>query len=337
MKKWCVIFVCGGFIASQDIHYTQYHMTPLFLNPALTGLFPGQHRVILNYRNQWSAVPNAYQTFGLQGDMNLGKGKSKYGVGLVLYNDQAGNKHLRTFYIGINGSGIVPLSDNLTGSAGIQVAYAQRSVDYSADLNWPDEAQGSGDEIVGAEKKGYPTINAGIHINYYMPQSNMVSNDELGANLGISLFHITRPTHFPTPNELDKLYMKLMIHAGLYIGLFQTNLVFLPQFYMVLQGPYKEILPGAMVRYRLREESKYTGFFKETAIAAGAQLRTGDAVAIIFQAEYANFTLAFSYDIATSDIRDVVKSNGGPEISLRFINPNPFRYGKGTSYSVRFL
>ncbi|MFH1322164.1 MAG: type IX secretion system membrane protein PorP/SprF [Bacteroidota bacterium] len=38
---------------SQDIHFSQFYQTPLIINPALTGSFNGQVRVLMNYKDQW--------------------------------------------------------------------------------------------------------------------------------------------------------------------------------------------------------------------------------------------------------------------------------------------
>lgn len=326
----------SGIIVAQDVHFSMYHLTPLYVNPALTGVFSGQQRALLNYRNQWGII-KAYQTFSFQGDMNFGEpqANSRYGVGLLFYNDKAGDGRFNTLSLGVSGSGILRLGENLVGSAGLQFLYNQRSIKYEG--NWPDEGLGASDEKTGTEKKPYPIINLGVHLSYYMPQSTMVSNDEFGLNFGFALFNAPKPQHVPQIDEKDKLYLRFLLHGNAYIGLFQTNLVAQPQFYANIQGPYVEILPGLLLRYRLREESKYTGMFKETALTFGAQFRTNDALNFIIQAEYANFALAFGYDIVVKGIKSIVGSKGGPEIAFRFINPNPFRYGKGAGYGVRFL
>ncbi|MFH1319390.1 MAG: type IX secretion system membrane protein PorP/SprF, partial [Bacteroidota bacterium] len=98
----------------------------------------------------------------------------------------------------------------------------------------------------------------------------------------------------------------------------------------LMQGPSTEIDLGCMVRYTLREESRYTGLLKETAILIGGYFRVGDAVIPSVMFEIANFAIGVSYDVNISGLKSVSTGRGGAEISLRYINPNPFRYGKGT-------
>src|SRR5690625_5556006 len=49
---------------TQDIHYSQFYMAPLHLNPAMAGVMNCNSRMIVNYRNQWATVlTNPYNTF----------------------------------------------------------------------------------------------------------------------------------------------------------------------------------------------------------------------------------------------------------------------------------
>ena len=38
---------------AQDIHFSQFNMSPGNLNPAFTGFFDGDVRGVANYRSQW--------------------------------------------------------------------------------------------------------------------------------------------------------------------------------------------------------------------------------------------------------------------------------------------
>ena len=116
-----------------------------------------------------------------------------------------------------------------------------------------------------------------------------------------------------------------------------TSFSILPNLILLKQGPSTEINVGALIRYSIREESKYTGFLKETALFFGVFSRTGDALIPTVMFEVANYSVGFSYDINTSDLKDATGGNGGVEISLRFINPNPFKYGKGSRFQHRSL
>ncbi|HNM24595.1 MAG TPA: type IX secretion system membrane protein PorP/SprF, partial [Saprospiraceae bacterium] len=51
----CAI-VLAVAVQAQDIHFSQFYMSPLNLNPAMTGVMNCNHRIVANYRNQWSSI-----------------------------------------------------------------------------------------------------------------------------------------------------------------------------------------------------------------------------------------------------------------------------------------
>ena len=55
-----VVVVVLGLVVfnlnSQDIHFSQFYMSPLNLNPAMTGVMNGNIRLTGNYWNQWASV-----------------------------------------------------------------------------------------------------------------------------------------------------------------------------------------------------------------------------------------------------------------------------------------
>src|SRR5690625_1590549 len=61
---------------AQDVHLTQYDHSFRIINPALTGLFNGDHRIEGNFRRQWKGVPVDYITFSGSYDGNVQPQKS---------------------------------------------------------------------------------------------------------------------------------------------------------------------------------------------------------------------------------------------------------------------
>jgi len=93
---FCFSVLHVGYIKGQDIHFTQYYASQLFLNPAFAGANVCS-RVTMAYRNQWPGISKTYKTFLFSADHEL----SKYnmGVGLLLVNDVAGSGNLATTLI----------------------------------------------------------------------------------------------------------------------------------------------------------------------------------------------------------------------------------------------
>ena len=64
-------------ITAQDIHFTMYDAMPIITNPAAAGVFNGDVRGVLNYRNQWAGIGNPYKTYAFMIDGGLFKNKWK--------------------------------------------------------------------------------------------------------------------------------------------------------------------------------------------------------------------------------------------------------------------
>ena len=72
---------------AQDTHLSMYDAAPLFLNPAMTGVFKGDWRLHAQYRTQWKAVNfKPYNTALISLDFPV----KKWGFGIQLSNYRAG-------------------------------------------------------------------------------------------------------------------------------------------------------------------------------------------------------------------------------------------------------
>ena len=67
----------AGSSNGQDIHFSQFGMSNLTLNPATTGVMTCNARFSLVYRNQWASVAGryAFNTFGFGGEAKFNAGK----------------------------------------------------------------------------------------------------------------------------------------------------------------------------------------------------------------------------------------------------------------------
>ena len=130
-KSYYIISILFFFMMSitkaQDPHFTQFYANPIYLNPAFAGsaICP---RVIMNYRNQWPAIPAAYVTYNASYDQYI-KNMSG-GVGLMLTSDNAGEGVLQTNTV----SGIYSYSASISPSfsikAGFQATLRQINLDW---------------------------------------------------------------------------------------------------------------------------------------------------------------------------------------------------------------
>lgn len=324
---------------AQDIHFSQTNTTPLLVNPALTGFMGNNHRAILNYKNQWIGMGSAgatYRTGAFSYDTRLltKKFKTGYiGAGINAFKDVAGDLKLGTTQLNISFAGIVIINKKQSISGGIQGGYVQKSISM-ANMKWDsqyDEGAGvfnpslSSNDVASIPPYRYGDFSGGLAWNYSSKQTYMSANNQLKVNLGIAAFHINRPNQKLNPyntNSTDDLFTKFIAHGSAVIGISSTNYEFQPSAILFKQGGALELDMAAMIRCKIRGESRYTGNVEAMAISLGAQYRIGDAFIPMMMFEYSNYALGVSYDINTSMLKQSTASKGGLEISLRFTTPD---------------
>ena len=129
----------------------------------------------------------------------------------------------------------------------------------------------------------------------------------------------------------EKLYNRFTLHGKSFVGIKNSPYAAIPGFIWQKQGPSSELILGSYFRSKLKNESRYTGIFKESALALGIFYRVGDAFIPKLALEMFNFNLGVSYDFTASGLAGPTGGNGGLEISLQYIVPVQQRYGKGTA------
>ena len=327
--------------SAQDIHFSQFFQAPLRVNPGLTGVFNGDQRAYFQYRDQWKEF-SPYKTYSFSLDAGLMKKKLKdkyIGAGLYIFQDLSGEPMMKTTQAHLSISSIIEINKEQIISAGIQGGMGQNSLDES-NMQWGTNYDGAGYNPAPSGEEGqfeaymFGDFSAGLSWNYSSSQSNISKNNHFSATAGLAVFHINTPNQGEFGEELNR---EFVAHASANIGLAGTPLSLLPSVVLLQQGSLNELISGALLRYMIKEESKYTGFLKETSASMGVYYRKGDAVIPTFLLEYGSYALGISYDINVSNLKEASNGNGGIEISLRFVNPNPFIYGKGSRYQNRGL
>ena len=170
---------------------------------------------------------------------------------------------------------------------------------------------------------------------YSESKNTLRNNDNFSVRAGIVYQHIMRQKlEYGTGLEKENLYGKLSFHGESNLDIKNSNYSFKPSFIYQSQGPSKEILLGTLVRYTLGFDSKYTGLLQKSAMLVGIHTRIGDAVIPSIGYEISHWKILFSYDSNFSKLRTASSSVGGFELTLVFLNPSPFNYGKG--HTARF-
>jgi type IX secretion system PorP/SprF family membrane protein len=331
-----MFFLAIGVVKAQDVHYSQFYVNTIALNPAQAGMFDGNVRAIVNYKDQYRSIASPYKTFSLAVDKAFMQSNKSMnvGTGIILNRDVAGDLNYGTFDAAGLLSGIVMLNDNMKASGGIQVGYKQRSVN-SEKMEWADQITpygydqniAHGDQTNDFSSHSMLDVSAGIAFSFKTTQSRMSANDAIIVNAGAAIYHFNKPSK-TFYGSTESLSPKLIANLDGLIPLEGTNISILPSALFAFQGKSNEIIAGTLIKYQIKEGSKYTGFEKESAISVGGHYRVGDALIISALLEMAYFGIGLSYDVNLSGLTAATKSRGGFEFSFRYIIPKATVYGK---------
>ena len=326
-----LIACCTAF--AQDVHFTQYDMQPLLQSPAMAGIGHDM-RSVLQYRNQWASVTTPFTTTAFSYDMQLKQKRGKAGFlafGVNFFSDKAGDAKLKSAQGGLSVAYHIKTGVNSTLGAGLFGGFGQRSIDPGG-LQWGEQYDGSGyngqlpnGESITAQSFTFADLGLGgvWHYNSTAGAQDVVTNQSTQVTLGFGYFHVTRPTYTFLGAE-EQLFPRMVLHGNARLALGEGNLAIVPSFQFTKQGPSSELLLGALFRFVLAPTSKFTGFNKGSAFSIGPVLRTKDAVALAALFEFGRMAAGFSYDLNTSGLAKASKGNGAFELTIRFVNPNPF-------------
>lgn len=335
-KKFTTLFVALAFCLTafaQDPQFVQFYASPLQLNPALTGVFPGKWRVVANYREQWSSILDSkpYKSLSASFDAKNQIGRGDYlAYGITALRDQAGSSN----YLRQTGDLSLSYMKQLDGSryrqydqfliAGAQVGFGQHSLNYgnlwfsSQFNNGTEQIDNSlpNGESINDKSDLFMNINAGLL--WYA-----VFDDNQSLYFGGSLNHINAPkVSFISSNGQESIGLKWTAHGGGEIP-FSHQLSLLPAVAIVGQGENLISIYGANIRYTNRD-------WQELAIRAGfwghlvKDVDGGFATpATTFTAilEMERWNLGISYDIAANQLTPPTNHRGAFELSLIYYQP----------------
>ena len=99
LQTFAFVLCCAVGLQAQDIHFSQFYMSPLNLNPALTGVMNCNSRIAVNYRSQWASIlgSSAFQTYSVSYDQRVAVGRNDFfGIGGTFWGDRAGTADFAT-------------------------------------------------------------------------------------------------------------------------------------------------------------------------------------------------------------------------------------------------
>jgi type IX secretion system PorP/SprF family membrane protein len=322
-----LIFTLSGFVLrSQDIHFSQPYETPLLLSPANTGFYNGYVRAIVNYRNQWASMNNAFQTEGLSIDGGLFKSKKRpafMGIGLTIFNDQAGVAKVRTTNALLNVSGLVKIGRYSALSVGLAGGTAATSGNYSK-LTYASQFNGNFiDPSVDSREpiySQYTTVDvaAGVAYEFAKYKKDQDHDDVTSFKIALGAFHLNQPVQQFGPGSSYKTPIRWSGALTSVLDIEDTKFTLTPTFVYQVQGIYQEVYVGSYVKFRMSTGTKVTGEKTQNAIGIGLFYRVQDALVTNLIFDMGDYSIGMAYDANVSTYRTATNGYGGFEISLRY-------------------
>lgn len=328
-KKLIPVFalIVGSLqLGAQDIHFSQFYLSPLNLNPAMTGVMNCNVRLVANYRNQWSSIlkQNAYNTYSASYDQRIPVGRYDFfGVGASFFGDVAGESNFSTLQGKLSASyskrmgGYRKTSHYLV--AGAEAGVNQRSVDFQ-NLRWGNEwdqvgsgfNSGTSGEIFDDTNFIFADFSAGLMWFSVFDEDNSFF-------IGGAFHHLNQANVSFNENGAEPLFSRITGHVG---GEFMVadRLGLVPGVIVMFQGPSFETNFGTSLKFLLSGNRR-----NYQAFQIGAWMRisnhfdsslTGDAVILSTKFDYQDFSIGFSYDLNVSELRGASNGNGAFEFSL---------------------
>jgi type IX secretion system PorP/SprF family membrane protein len=321
----CITLMKTG--AAQDPNFSQFFVSPLTLNPALTGKFNGDFRIAGNYRDQWPAISKAYITSTVSLDLGILKDRiselDTWGVGIMAMTDKTANGVLSSNYISITTAYHKGIDEDGLHQIGIgfQGTYAAKRLDGTK-LDFLDELDANGGFTGTSEE---PIDDQQVNVNHldfgfgalYNGSTDGYNNFYIGA----SAYHLNKPKESFTGNIFYQLNPRVTVNAGGAIPLGdRSRTIYLSSLYSSQAGATNIVAGGAVGFLLNGDEENPTNFF------AGAWTRfnnVNDAVIPYVGLEVGGFRFGASYDVNISSLKTASQSRGGIEISLIYIKRPP--------------
>ncbi|MEM9823243.1 MAG: PorP/SprF family type IX secretion system membrane protein [Bacteroidota bacterium] len=343
-----LVLLIGLFsgLQAQDIHWSLYQMSPLTLNPALTGAYEGTARIGGIYRDQARSITsNAFSTPSIYGDaplLNVGK-TDWVGVGGLLFSDQAGEGQLQNTaaLASIAYHKSLDKKRNTVLSFGLQGGIVQRRIDLNGtstenpDGGFTNTGLWFGDEVEQSLRNNQPRMQTSMsrqngfvdNVSYFDLNAGVLLttklNKQTDINIGASLYHILKPKYgffkgnenpsgIQDPDSLTvRLPMRFQLHGQFNFAM-NKKWTLSPGFLYNRISSASELQVQALLGYTINPQ-------KETTLRFGPGYRLGDAFEVLLGVDMKNLRVMASYDVTLSSLSDLNSSVGGFEIAAYYI------------------
>lgn len=338
IRKLLLLFVacCSlATLSAQDIHFSQYNMSPMTLNPANIGNFEGTARIGGIYRGQWASVignSGQYKTPSVWVDAPIITGFRKrdwVGVGFMFFTDKVGAGKLTHSAAKLGASYHLSLDKkgNAYLTVGAQYGQGSRKLDPSAfrfeegilgAVGGQDYNAGAQVDFTGGDKPkaNWTDIDGGVVLRAKL-------NKRMDMSIGYSMYHISRGRYGlvssggSTPgggsSSSDEIARRSVV-TGMFNIKLNDKFTVGPSFIFQTMSGADEISLQALGSYVFNTEKDI-----DLNFGLGYRLSGGDAVYPMVGARYKTLRVGLAYDINISDLSQQSNYRGGFEIAANYI------------------
>lgn len=323
---YIALILCIGLNTTskgQDLHYSQFYNQPMIINPALTGIYNGDHRFMFSFRDQARNIPVPYLTFSAAYDRKIylnRSDKSFFGIGGFFNYDKQGDSQLRLINLNLSLSYSYIINEHNIVSLGGIAGYANRGFDPVAltwDSQWDSQNNVFNQSLPSGETfnmEAFNYVETALGLNYRWQNSERTKLD-----LGVGAFHLTEPQTSFLNNVNETLPLRLSLY-----GIFSVELD--PKLDLQLdvlhqrQDVYRQFLFGGYLNYYLNNARGKDMQFR----VGGGYKTTGEIMFIKAGFQINELFIAASYDMDLSEFGqfDEGSPGKGPEIHVRYIIKN---------------
>ena len=318
-----ILGILGAFqmAQGQDVNYSQFFSTPLYYNPAYTGINTGLRARFL-FRDQWPSLPIDFKSYYFSADLGDRNLPGAGGIGIMINSDSPGAGMINTLQAALTLSVRIRITTFMVAQIGIKAAVLQRKVNWD-DLVFADQLDPKYGAVYqtsfippDAGSRVVPDFGAGGIFQFSNEMGNMTGS------IGFAVDHLFKPDVSLLSDGSAPFARKWVVHGD---AIFTTGYGSSSSMYGKSDDPLR-INPGFMflsqgklnsleIGLNLLKFNVYLGGWYKTTLTGP----TNNSVALLAGYKYTfmedmSIKFIYSYDL---QIAGVMQGTGGAhEISL---------------------
>jgi type IX secretion system PorP/SprF family membrane protein len=317
--------ICIGFalvaclpagVMAQEPNFSQFIVSPMSINPALTGSSDADWRTASNIRRQWigSISPYSTQTISIDGKLKTLEGQSYFGLGGMVLAEKAMDGLYKSNFVNLNASYHQALDDNGNGiSVALGVVNNSTRVDLGG-LTFDQQLSSSGfnqtlptAEMNLGNSTSFTSATAGLLYTYDTEFSFL--------NLGISGYRFIKTKRSLMNDPTKKISPRYSAHADFGTAINETISANFSALHLIQDGISVTSL-GAIMGIQHGESG-----FEENKIRMvnfGLYYRVNDAITPYVGYVFNGFQFGLSYDVSASSSKSGSVNYKSIELSFMY-------------------